>query len=121
MCLIAETIRQLFLYPDSLANRFHAVAIGCKYCRSLETYILHKDFPGHNPKDTVVLAPDQYGDVVGLKSLECSEENCGTLLPVFAQFASSTPVEERKAMVDSWRWDNLQCPKGHAIPRQGLY
>lgn len=121
MWLLAETIRRLFQYQDDPPNRFHAIVVGCTYCKSLETYTLHKDFPGHNPKDTVIFAPPQYGDVVHLRSLECDAENCGTLLPVIALFHPNAPVEVRKDIVDAWTWENLVCPQGHPILRQNLY
>jgi hypothetical protein len=121
MLLLGETIRPLFAHPDTLANRFHAIAVGCRDCKSLDTYILHKDFPGHNPQDTVKLTRPEYGDVVRLKSLECAEENCGILLPVFAHFHRAATTEERKAIVDSWRWENFHCPQGHKIGPRKLY
>lgn len=121
MWLLAETIRQQFLYPDSLANRFHAIAVGCRYCKSLETYILHKDFPGHNSTDTVIVAPPHYGVVVQIRPLECDEENCGTHLPVFALFHPDATTDERKAIVDSWNWEHLKCPQGHTLNPRKLY
>jgi hypothetical protein len=115
--LLADTIRPLFAYPEVQSNRFHAIAVGCARCKNVGTYTLHKDFPGHNPEDTVIAAEPHYGDVIRLGSLECEEEGCGTLLPLFALWSPATTSEERRADVATWRWENSRCPRGHSIPK----
>jgi hypothetical protein len=115
MWLHAEKIRPLFAYPESLANEFHALAVAHDHCKHVENYILHKDLPGHNQKDMVILVEPHYGDVVPLGSLQCEAENCSILLPLFAVWSRSTTGEERLSDTNTWNWESLRCPKGHVI------
>jgi hypothetical protein len=52
MWLLAEKILPLFANLESLANEYHVIAVAHTGCKHVESYTLHKDFPGHNPKDT---------------------------------------------------------------------
>jgi hypothetical protein len=117
MWLLADMIQPLFAYPVAQANRFHAIAVACENCKSVNTYILHEDFPNHNPKDTVIGAEPLLRDVVQLESLVCEEEGCKTRLPLFALWSPAISIEERIADIGTWHWENMRCPLGHPIPR----
>jgi hypothetical protein len=115
--LLAETIQPLFADQEHLANQSHAIAVRCDMCKSVETYILHRQVEGHNPKDRVMATPDDYGVPVHVTTLECVTERCRTLLPLFARWTPSTTEKERIAEISTWRWENLKCPEGHSMPK----
>jgi hypothetical protein len=92
MWLLAEKIRPLFEYPGALANEFHAIAVADTGCKRVETYTLHTDLPGYNPKDGPILVEPDYGDVEHLGPLQCEEESCGILLELFAVWSPATSV-----------------------------
>lgn len=115
--LLAEKIQPLFADPERLPNQHHAIVARCGTCKSVETYILHPQIEGYNPKDRPMGDTLLHGDTVRVTNIECVAERCGILLPLFAVWTPSTTEEERLAEISTWRWENLKCPKGHSIPK----
>jgi len=117
MMLHAEMIQQLFDGRDESSNDYQAIAVACRLCKSVDTYILSKQITGYNPKDQVYLTESLYADVVFLDRLECEAEGCGIRVPLFADWSPASTAEERTADIGTWQWENLKCPKGHSIPK----
>jgi hypothetical protein len=116
MWLPSDTIEQLFVDPDDLPNDSHAIGAVCRLCKSVGTYFLERNSPGHNPKDGAIIANRAEGTVV-LPQLGCAVESCKPLLPIVVQWNPATTAAERRADIETWRWENLRCPMGHPIPK----
>ena len=52
-----RTLSQLSAAPEVRPNQLHAIIAACPHCKRLETYTLHKSFPGWNPEDGAVSCP----------------------------------------------------------------
>jgi hypothetical protein len=50
--------------------------------------------------------------------LKCEEETCESLLPLFVRWNPATTSEELASETAKWKWDDLKCPRGHAIRKQ---
>jgi hypothetical protein len=115
--LLAEMTQPLFAYQEHPANQYHAIAARCDMCKSVETYILHPQIEGHNPKDRAMATSQHHGVPVHVTNLECVTEGCGILLPLFARWTPASTGQERLDEISTWRWENLKCPQGHSIPK----
>lgn len=116
MLLPAGKIAWLFADPDAQPNHSHAIAAVCRLCKSVDTYFFERHSPGRNPRDRVVFA-EPIRDTMDGPMLGCGEEGCNALVPLFAQWTPGATTEERKADVETWRWEHLQCPAGHSIAK----
>jgi hypothetical protein len=111
-----RTLSQLSAAPEVRPNQLHAIIAACPHCKRLETYTLHKSFPGWNPEDGAV-SQHIHCDTVIVLLVECAEENCGVRLPVVAQWDFDTSERGRREDIACWKWADLLCPMGHAIPK----
>ncbi|MGA2168666.1 MAG: hypothetical protein ABSG62_10670 [Terracidiphilus sp.] len=116
MLLPAAKIGWLFADPDAQPNHSHAIAAVCRFCKSVHTYFLERDSPGHAPGNAAIFA-DPIHETMDGPMLGCGKEGCQALVPLFAQWTPGSTKEERKADVETWRWGHLQCPAGHPIAK----
>jgi hypothetical protein len=56
-------------------------------------------------------------ETVHVGTFGCGEENCKSLLPLFAIWSVSTTEQERRDEIGIWQWENLLCPQEHAIEK----
>jgi len=101
---------------DPEGNLIHkqAVALPCRGCKRVllltqgDTRVGGPAIVAPNPLDTLYL------DVI----LGC-ESDCEFRAPVYAQWYADTTVAERQSDIEAWKWDDLQCPQGHAVLNPG--
>ena len=86
-----------------------SVAFPCPRCKQVQT--LSKE--GFVAGQMLVKSPSD--ETVFLDWLQCEQEGCKVLTPLYAQWSLDTTVAEREADTEVWEWDGLQCPQGHAI------
>jgi len=82
---------------------------------------MNPDSPDRDPSDSVEVSPPHDVETVFVVWLRCEGEDCTIQKPLFAQWSATTTEAERRADIATWRWENLRCPAGHAILRQGDY
>jgi len=100
-----------FEYLDDPPKEISPVAIVCPYCKTVENYAL-EDLHGAG----VALNPGH--NWLSLEPwLECEEQPCEALLPLFVEWGVVTSEEERGADIKTWKWGQVHCPAGHTIAR----
>jgi hypothetical protein len=115
MWLPTEMLRREFQSQAFPSKDDASVGVLCSQCNSLKNYSLDKNSPDHSSQDCPVVALPRKQETVFLGLLRCDAENCNIPLPIFAQWMPDTTVEERKADIEIWEWDDLHCPQGHGI------
>ena len=97
--------------PEGNLMRTQCVAVACRGCKLVlllmrgDSRVVGPIGVGQNQLDTVYL---EY-------ILGCEDLSCKFRAPLYAQWSPDTTEEEQKAYIESWKWDGLRCPQGHAV------
>ena len=76
----------------------HAIAAVCRFCKSVHTYFLERDSPGHAPGNAAIFA-DPIHETMDGPMLGCGKEGCQALVPLFAQWTPGSTKEERNCLL----------------------
>ena len=97
-------------------NRIHAqaVSVPCPRCKRVQL-LTKDDWVGVH----AAWAPSQLETVYLDAILGCVGPGCEFQAPAFAQWTPESSVEERQDDIESWLWDGLLCPQGHAVLNPG--
>jgi hypothetical protein len=117
MRLPIDTRPQQSAVPEGQPNDFPPIAVECGRCKSICSYVVHRKFVSSDPKAGSVVTESRPTDAVPAITLECGVEGCTSLLPLYVHWSTTTTVAERKADMQTWRWENLRCPQGHPISK----
>lgn len=117
--LPSERLGYIFHAPAHRTIDAPALGFPCRRCSYLGTYSLHRDSPFFGKRDGSHWSdPAIFGETEFLGWLRCAVGDCKSPLPLFAQWSATTTAEERRANIETWRWENLKCPQEHPIFRQ---
>jgi hypothetical protein len=100
--------------PEGNLIHTQAVALPCRGCKRV-LLLTQGDARIGDPVVVPNLVATVYLDVI----LGCEGKGCEFRAPVYVQWSAETTEEERKAYIESWKWDGLQCPQGHAVLNPG--
>jgi hypothetical protein len=98
---------------ELVTHPFDSVAIVCPACKSIHGYSLNQNSPhfdatGSDEESQVVFNLTKVG------MLRC-EGNCETSLPCYTSLSIPLLVADPQKELETWRWDDLKCSKGHRI------
>ncbi len=105
----------MFGTPEFRTIDAPAAIVVCPLCKKVQVCQYLEPTDEERPVSGRAEFAPRSGDTVLVVWLKCEEPACETPLPLFAQWKDSDTEGERRADIETWRWDGLRCPAGHAI------
>jgi hypothetical protein len=91
------------------------VTVACSKCKRVATFEMEELESKQTPDGLSPYIPDAPRHrFVAL--LQCDKAGCKTPLQIFAIRNTSTTAEVLQEEKADWWWEDLTCPKGHALP-----
>lgn len=112
-----QTLGEMFGNQEFRSSGIYSLALPCPHCKQVRAYSLNRD-------STFGQTSYQTGQVslpgvptLQLGPLSCVEATCTSRVLLLAQWSETTTEAERAADIETWIWDRLTCPEGHAVPK----
>lgn len=115
MMLPEKTLWHTDEVPEGNYLRTQAVAVPCRGCKRV-LLLLRDDSRVSGPG---TLEPNPLTTIYLDAILGCEGPSCEFRAPVYAQWSFGTSEKEQQAYIESWIWDGLRCPQGHAVLNPG--
>src|ERR1017187_7701444 len=110
-----ESLGNMFGNPGHRTIDAPFLVFPCPFCKQVEAYSLNDDSPYTRPGYEVMLLIPPEAPISLLGWTECEESSCPARAPLFVEWSETTNEAERIADAETWKWDHLVCPQGHAI------
>src|SRR5262249_35990329 len=114
--LLAEKLGDIIVPLDRRTTQIRHVAVVCPHCKTAQSYSTDKNSPDYDQK-VMVVVPDQTVDPHFLGWLPCEVEACKPRLPLFATESIPTDDDKRRELLSAWKWGDVRCSQGHAVPK----